>query len=599
MAASVLSFHWSTAEPAGWSNQERADLWRVAEKLAAHGVVVEVATGVSEEGDPWCCFIDPDKGEAVAHFARIDGTLIAVHVPRGELVRGHDLREVSERLMVRYFVPANQNNPQLVEALGHPVAVLAAFVLTALELSRHRNSDPVTGLQALFTDPTLDEGGARRMELAAALALIETGWSESSDEGDEAAAAAVQTMLAIDQALTEDSGSDSAETEAEFVEVIPVTASPVDGEIEPELDVAVTAATAIEPGARIVGTDGNDTLIGGDGNDTIQAGAGDDLVYAGAGDDLVFGGEGDDTLGGGAGDDTLDGGDGDDSLNGGTGDDSLDGGAGDDSLDGEAGNDTLEGGDGDDSLDGGAGDDSLKGEAGNDTLEGGDGDDFAHGGDGDDFVFGEAGNDTLLGGFGNDFLFGQAGDDSIDGGDGDDFVSGGAGNDVPVAGGLGSDTLLGGPGDDLVQGGPDDDILDGGAGNDVLEGGPGNDTLITRSGNDSLFGGDGDDRFFNDNPDGMVLLSGDDGHDTFYNLSGDATIIGGEGSDLINVYFESGHVQIENFELGIDWLIISSGLLTDDTLRTDYTDQGDVVLWLDNDASITFVGLTTLPDQIF
>jgi len=179
MAASVFPFQWPTTESQDWSNQERADIWRIAEKLALHGVAVDVATGLSEDGDPWCCFIDPEKGEAVAHFARIDGEFVAVHVPRDEVVRGRDLREVSERLLLRYFVPANQNNPHLVEVLGHPVAVLAAFVLTALELSRTRAPDPMAGLQALFADATLGEEGLPQGDPAATLAAALALASES------------------------------------------------------------------------------------------------------------------------------------------------------------------------------------------------------------------------------------------------------------------------------------------------------------------------------------------------------------------------------------------------------------------------------------
>ncbi|HKK23764.1 MAG TPA: hypothetical protein VJ947_08765, partial [Pseudohaliea sp.] len=154
----------------------------------------------------------------------------------------------------------------------------------------------------------------------------------------------------------------------------------------------------------------------------------------------------------------------------------------------------------------------------------------------------------------------------------------------------GNDTLLGGPGPDILYGGEGDDSLDGGAGDDLL---------FSRNGNDTLSGGPGDDTFFNDNPTGRVLLSGDEGQDAFYNLSGDATISGGDGSDIINITFDSGHVRLESFELGIDWLYISSGLLKgEETPRTAYNADGDAVLWLDDDASVTFAGLDTLPDQI-
>jgi Ca2+-binding RTX toxin-like protein len=158
-----------------------------------------------------------------------------------------------------------------------------------------------------------------------------------------------------------------------------------------------------------------------------------------------------------------------------------------------------------------------------------------------------------------------------------------------VFGDAGNDTLLGGDGDDTLYGGKGDDSLDGGEGNDLL---------FSRSGNDTLSGGPGDDWLFNSNPDGQTLLSGDAGQDWLINENGDATIVGGEGRDVIDIFFETGNVVLENFEPGIDELLFSSVLLQSEPPRTGYTADGDAVLWLDNDASITFAGLDTLPDQI-
>jgi Ca2+-binding RTX toxin-like protein len=584
MAASLLPFQWPTAEPQDWSNQERADLWRVVEKLAAHGVAVEVATGLSEEGDPWCCFIDPEKGEAVAHFARIDGEFIAVQAPRDEVVRGRDLRDVSERLLARYFVPANQNNAHLVEVLGHPVAVLAAFVLTALELSRSRTPDPIAGLQALFADPALDKETVNRSDPAATLAAVlalagDGGKTHETGTSDTAEASGAMGGGALLFQVREPAGTDDRAAAAVTTE----TADGSDAEADAKFLTTLQAdATSAEDGAEspsLRGTAGADSLVGTAGDDTIEAGAGNDRVSAGDGDDRVYGGAGDDTLEGGAGDDTLEGGAGDDTLQGGEGNDSLAGGEGADTLEGDAGNDSLDGGSGPDSLDGGSGHDSLDGGLGDDTLEGQEGSDTLQGGEG---------NDSLAGGEGADILVGDSGSDTLKGGADDDMLSGG----------IGPDLLFGDTGNDTVAGGDGDDTLHGGAGDDSLDGGEGNDLLFSRSGNDTVSGGPGNDTLFNDNPTGRVVLSGDDGQDAFYNLSGDATISGGEGSDIINVTFDSGHVRLENFELGTDWLIISNGLTSEQVPSTDYNDNGDAVLWLDNDISITFAGLDALPDQI-
>jgi len=124
--------------------------------------------------------------------------------------------------------------------------------------------------------------------------------------------------------------------------------------------------------ARLVGTDGANTLTGGSGNDTIIAGGGNDLIFGGteANDlrDVIYGGDGNDTAYGGAGNDEIRGDAGNDLLFGDTGADTLIGGTGNDTLNGGSLGDVLSGGDGDDFLNGGFGFDRLNGGAGADTF---------------------------------------------------------------------------------------------------------------------------------------------------------------------------------------------------------------------------------------
>lgn len=144
--------------------------------------------------------------------------------------------------------------------------------------------------------------------------------------------------------------------------------------------------------------------------------------------------------------------------------------------------------------------------------------------------------DALQGTSGDDELFGSAGNDVIFAGDGNDVVEAGAGDDV-VFGEAGDDTLDGGAGDDLLFGGEGADLLIGGDGDDSLDGGLGIDTL---------YGGAGDD-----------LLVVSDGADV---------LIGGDGADVFDVsQANNGAVQVEDFQLGQDIIIISSGLFSEDT----------------------------------
>ena len=173
----------------------------------------------------------------------------------------------------------------------------------------------------------------------------------------------------------------------------------------------------------------DDSLTGDAGNDTLHGGKGDDVLKGGDGADTLTGGEDKDTLEGGSGDDILEGGSGDDILEGGSGDDSLEGGEDDDRLGGGDGADTLTGGDGKDSLGGGAGDDSLSGGEDDDLLVGGAGADTLEGNAGKDSLFGGAGNDSLSGGEDDDLLAGGTGEDTLDGGAGEDTLIGGLGAD--------------------------------------------------------------------------------------------------------------------------------------------------------------------------
>ncbi len=170
------------------------------------------------------------------------------------------------------------------------------------------------------------------------------------------------------------------------------------------------------------------------------------------------------------------------------GDDSLAGTGFADTIHGLGGNDTAQGGDAADRVTGREGADQLLGEAGADTVIGGTGADLVDGGEGDDAVYGNdeadtvgggLGDDTVSGGGGDDWLSGSDGADRIASNDGADTADGGAGADV-IAGGTGRDLLRGGTGHDSLRGGADADTLDGGTGADWLEGGDGADRFVFR-----------------------------------------------------------------------------------------------------------------------
>ncbi len=150
-------------------------------------------------------------------------------------------------------------------------------------------------------------------------------------------------------------------------------------------------------------------------------------------------------------------------------------------------------------------------------------------------------NDRIFGARGDDYLDGNIGADVLSGGMGSDTIIGGTGNDQ-LSGGLGNDDLDLGDGQDTGNGGAGVDAISGGAGNDVLYGGSGADTLEGGSGNDSLWG--------------------ESGADTFIYRSGG-------GSDVI-----------EDFEVGVDTLVLDQSIwggnmTAEEVVDTYFTQDND------------------------
>jgi Ca2+-binding RTX toxin-like protein len=112
---------------------------------------------------------------------------------------------------------------------------------------------------------------------------------------------------------------------------------------------------ALDPGVRIDGRGGDDTICAGDGDNIINGGAGNDWINGGAGTNTIDFGAGDNTAYAGAGDDTILGGTGNDTVYAGDGDNLVSTGAGDDFIVTGAGNDRIDGAKGNDVCDGGGG----------------------------------------------------------------------------------------------------------------------------------------------------------------------------------------------------------------------------------------------------
>ncbi|MGE0723854.1 MAG: calcium-binding protein [Alphaproteobacteria bacterium] len=377
----VIELFGSRVRSVGWTEQEKAELYRAASLLGARGLPFDTESGVSDDGDPWFLFVGRGTGEVLVHFARIDGTFVVHHAAADVIFKADDIRDLVDRVLLSPDRVAGRATGDAV--YSHIATTVAALALSTASLVQFD--------QEMAAAPSLPEDQA---EPPVAAPGDTVGWVLGDDAETDADSLAgsdgdtVGSLGDLDGADTPDAGPDVSSVEipeeqptplggivddSATVEAPPVVAEAV---VDPPEMPTVAGAPVID-GVVVTGGSADDTLVGTDRNDFLAGGAGNDLILAGKGDDIVSGGDGADTVDGGAGDDILLGGAGNDLLYGGRGDDLMLGGAGDDLLHGGKGNDTLEG------------------QMGRDTLSGDEGDDLLIASDGDAVMFGGAGTNVF------------------------------------------------------------------------------------------------------------------------------------------------------------------------------------------------------------
>ena len=219
----------------------------------------------------------------------------------------------------------------------------------------------------------------------------------------------------------------------------------------------------------------------------------------------------------------------------------------------------------------GGGDDTARGGASSDAVALGGGDDRFRAGGGDD---------AALGGGGRDRLWGQGGDDRLWGGGGDDRLAGGGGGDA----------LFGNGGRDVLKGGGGGDDLDGGGGKDRLSGGGGGDELRGRGGRDRLDGGGGDD-----------VLHGGGGRDRLSGGGGDDRLTGGAGADQFDFRILSGQDVVEDFEVGVDAILLTEAMADEWRALAGFTAEDGVAVYddeIDVPFRVTFETVTAIDDLL-
>ncbi|MCC7272089.1 MAG: hypothetical protein IT561_05435 [Alphaproteobacteria bacterium] len=390
----VIELFGAQARPSGWTEQEKAELYRAASLLGARGLPFDTESGVSDDGDPWFLFVGRGTGEVLVHFARIDGAFVVHHSAADVVFRADDIRELVDRVLLSPDRAAGRATGDAV--YSHLAATVSALALSTLALDQ---------FDQFVSAPTTDgdDGEPAPAPVSAAATLLDdhdsTAGSDSvAGDGDDGSVAlsddpvtATPDIRPVDvpeQATTALDTVDDADRQPGSVPAaVPVVDLPP---VIPNPDPVAFTGIVVEAGAA------DDTLVGTDRDDFLSGGAGNDLILAGKGNDIVLGGDGNDTVDAGAGNDVVLGGLGNDIVYGGQGDDLLIGGAGDDLLHGGKGDDTLQGTVGYDTLAGDDGDDLLIATDGDAVMLGGSGTNIFHFAPGEATAFSGPGRDIFV-----------------------------------------------------------------------------------------------------------------------------------------------------------------------------------------------------------
>ena len=89
------------ADQRDWSKYEMALFHRAVSHLWEAGLSVEADGGMTDEGDPWFVFCDPDSGDVLAHFARIGGSYVVSAPGLIGSLNGRRLADLVERFLQR------------------------------------------------------------------------------------------------------------------------------------------------------------------------------------------------------------------------------------------------------------------------------------------------------------------------------------------------------------------------------------------------------------------------------------------------------------------------------------------------------------------
>ncbi|MGC5778693.1 hypothetical protein [Methylobacterium sp. NFXW15] len=212
--SAVIPFVRPTSRLADWSQQELAEFYRVEAALIRAGIGIASDHGISDEGEPWFVFCRPD-GDAIMHFARIDGSYLIASDVLDHPVRGVDFRALIDQIARLHPhllpIPAPVAGTKLVV---HPAALLAALVAAAALILSSEDAhagEIEPGLAPVPPDTASDGGGTAPDQPQPTRAKGTSGLGEQGNSRTQFEAIILSTMLFAAEALASDHGHASAD----------------------------------------------------------------------------------------------------------------------------------------------------------------------------------------------------------------------------------------------------------------------------------------------------------------------------------------------------------------------------------------------------
>ncbi|MBU2583163.1 MAG: hypothetical protein KJ622_15755 [Alphaproteobacteria bacterium] len=143
-----------------WSNQDIAEIYRVADTLRRAGLPIDFEEGQTDEGDPWYAFCNANTGDVIIHFAYIDGRYVAEVAHLGATFTGENLRDIVSDFLNSFPVILPHTQAAAPRVWMHPGSAFVAFVATLYFLLEMTNTVEAreAASQGLIDGEAFDDG---------------------------------------------------------------------------------------------------------------------------------------------------------------------------------------------------------------------------------------------------------------------------------------------------------------------------------------------------------------------------------------------------------------------------------------------------------